>query len=89
MSTRLQVILDDSELAEIKEVAAAQRLTVAEWVRQALRRARATEPRYPTEQKLRVIREAAQFNYPTGDIERLLAETARGRAMGGDTTDDR
>jgi hypothetical protein len=73
MSTRLQVILDDSELAEI----------------QALRRARATEPRYPTEQKLRVIREAAQFNYPTGDIERLLAETARGRAMGGDTTDDR
>lgn len=82
MSTRLQVILDDEELAEIRQVAAAQRLTVAEWVRQALRRARASEPRFRADQKLRVVRESARFGYPTGDIEQLLDETARGRADG-------
>ena len=79
MSTRLQVILDDDELAEIKQVAASQRLTVAEWVRQALRAARAQEPRYLAEHKLRVVRESARYGYPTGDIDTLLNETARGR----------
>lgn len=39
--TRLQVVLDEEELAEIKDAAARERLTVAAWVRQALRRARA------------------------------------------------
>jgi hypothetical protein len=82
MSTRLQVILDDSELAEIKEVAAAQRMTVAEWVRQALRRARMEQPRYSMEHKLRVVREAARYGGPTGDIDQLLDETARGRTLG-------
>lgn len=80
MGTRLQVILDDDELAEIRQVAAAQRMTVAEWVRQALRRARATEPRLVAEQKLRVVRESARYGYPSGDIAELLEETARGRA---------
>lgn len=80
MGTRLQVILDDDELAEIRQVAAAQRMTVAEWVRQALRRARATEPRLVAEQKLRVVRESVRYGYPSGDIAELLEETARGRA---------
>lgn len=82
MTTRLQVLLDDDELAEIKRVAELQRMTVAEWVRQALRRARHDEPRYAADQKLRVLREAARFEYPTGDIDQLLDETARGRAAG-------
>ncbi|MBU6367682.1 MAG: antitoxin [Gemmatimonadetes bacterium] len=80
MGTRLQVILEDDELAEIRQVAAAQRMTVAEWVRQALRRARATEPRLVAEQKLRVVRESARYGYPSGDIAELLDQTARGRA---------
>ncbi|MEI6739669.1 MAG: hypothetical protein WCK74_05085 [Gemmatimonadaceae bacterium] len=86
MTVRLQVLLDDDELADVKATAASQRLTVAEWVRQALRRARLEEPRYATEQKLLVIREAVQGHYPTGDIEELLRDTARGRALGGDAT---
>lgn len=80
MGTRLQVILEDDELAEIRQVAATQRMTVAEWVRQALRRARATEPRLVAEQKLRVVRESARYGYPSGDIAELLDQTARGRA---------
>lgn len=83
MSTRLQANLDEAELAEIKQVGASQRLTVAEWVRQALRAAWAQEPRNLTEHKLRVVRESARYGYrygyPTADIDTLLEETARGR----------
>ncbi|HEX6314756.1 MAG TPA: hypothetical protein VFZ73_07850 [Gemmatimonadaceae bacterium] len=44
MSKRLQVLLEESELAEIRRAARLSRMTVAEWVRQALRRARREEP---------------------------------------------
>src|SRR5438093_68744 len=40
MSKRLQVLLEESELREIQRLARSQKLTVAEWVRQALRAAR-------------------------------------------------
>lgn len=82
MSTRLQVVLDDEEFAQIRQVAEAQRLTVSEWVRQVLRRAREQEPRYRAEHKLRVVRESARYGLPSGDMEQILDETARGRAAG-------
>ena len=44
MSKRLQVILDDEELAEIQRAAKRSRMTSSEWVRQALRKARRAEP---------------------------------------------
>ena len=40
MSKRLQVLLDEPEWREIQKAARAERKTVAEWVRQALRTAR-------------------------------------------------
>lgn len=39
MSKRLQVLLDEAELREIQRIARAQRMTAAEWVRQAIRAA--------------------------------------------------
>jgi post-segregation antitoxin (ccd killing protein) len=39
-SKRLQVLLDEAELREIQRAARAQNITVAAWVRQALRAAR-------------------------------------------------
>jgi hypothetical protein len=79
MTQRLQVLLDDAEFAEIRRIARRHRMTVAEWVRQALRAARRDEPRYETERKLAVLREAASYNYPTADIDEILADTERGR----------
>ena len=35
VTTRLQVLLDDDEFAEIRRVAKLHRMTVAEWVRPA------------------------------------------------------
>lgn len=80
MTQRLQVLLDDSEFDEIREIARRHHLTVAEWVRQALRLARREEPQYGIEQKLAVLREASQHAYPAGEIEDILADIERGRA---------
>jgi hypothetical protein len=78
MSKRLQIVMDDAEIREIKRVARQNRMTVAEWVRQALREARRMEPRSSVDKKLRVVREAARHNYPTGDIPNMLEEIERG-----------
>ncbi|MDH5233760.1 MAG: antitoxin [Gemmatimonadota bacterium] len=78
MSQRLQVLLDESEFAEIRRIARRHRLTVAEWVRQALRAARREEPAAEPRRKLAVVREAAQGGYPTADIGAMLTEIERG-----------
>ncbi len=70
--------MDEAEFREIKRAARVQRVTVAEWVRRALRAARDTEPAYPVERKLRVVREAVRHHYPAGDIEQMLDEIERG-----------
>lgn len=82
MSKRLQVLLEDEELQEIRAVARAHRLTVAEWVRQTLRRGRSEEPVRPAAAKLEALRDAVAHEFPTGDIEQLLAEIDRGRSSG-------
>lgn len=82
MTTRLQVLFEDDEIAEIRRVAKRHRMTVAEWVRQALRRARRDEPATDPKRKLAVVREAAQGNYPTADIGQMLAEIEGGYRSG-------
>ena len=78
MSKRLQVILQDSEYREIQRVARLRRMTVAEWVRQALAAARRYEPLGDTGKKLDAVREAARQDFPTADIAEMLAEIDRG-----------
>jgi hypothetical protein len=82
MSQRLQVLLDEAEFAEIRRVARRHRMTVAEWVRQALRAARRDEPVEEPRRKLAAVREAARGSYPTADIATMLAEIERGYATG-------
>ncbi|HUF68274.1 MAG TPA: hypothetical protein VMM79_06430 [Longimicrobiales bacterium] len=78
MSKRLQVLLEEDELLEIKAAAEQNRMTVAEWVRQALRAARRSEPTMDTARKLEAVRAAVAHEYPTADIETMLAEIVRG-----------
>ncbi len=78
MSKRLQVILDDPEMREIQRIARRHRMTVAEWVRQALRAARRSEPTTDARKKLDIVRAAARQAFPTGDIEQVLDEIDRG-----------
>ncbi len=80
MAKRLQVLLDEEEYAEIQGVARRQRMTVAEWVRQALRQARAD--RHGTvDAKLRAIAKATRHEFPTADIDDMLEEIAAGQRL--------
>ncbi len=83
MSKRLQVLLDEAELAEIRRTALEHHLTVAEWVRQALREARRREPERRAEDKLDAIRHAARYDFPAPDLAQMLSEIERGYSSEG------
>jgi len=78
MSKRLQVLLEESDLEEIRRLAARRNITVADWVREALRAARQQAPAKDASRKLDAIRKAAKLGYPTSDVRTMLAEIERG-----------
>jgi hypothetical protein len=78
MAKRLQVILQDPEYREIQRVARSRRMSIAEWVRQALAVARRQEPLGNVSQKLEAIRAASRHSFPTADIDTMLAEIEAG-----------
>ncbi|MDP3775522.1 MAG: hypothetical protein Q8Q85_14780 [Gemmatimonadales bacterium] len=78
MSKRLQVLLDEKEFKELRQTARRQRMTVAEWVRQALRSARRQEPERDADRKLAAVRAAARHDLPTADIDTMLAQIESG-----------
>ena len=82
MPKRLQVILKDPEYREIQRVARSRHMSIAQWVRQALDLARRHEPLSGVGKKLEVIRAAARHDYPSGDIDRMLAEIESGYSAG-------
>lgn len=82
MAKRLQVILQDSEYREIQRIARSRRMSIAEWVRQALQAAKREEPMGEVSKKLEALRAAAKFEFPTADIEQLLAEIEQGYLSG-------
>jgi hypothetical protein len=80
MSKRLQVLLDEKELRELKEAARRQGVPVSAWVRRALRDAYGREPRGSIDRKLAAVRAAVAHEFPTADIDRMLAEIEQGYA---------
>ena len=109
MSTRLHVFVSEDEMMSLRQAARRTGLTVSEWARQALRRARDEQAgpspetvafgsdRRPTnpagsphrstaqtpgaESRLRALERALACNHPTGDIDEMLADIARGRDL--------
>jgi hypothetical protein len=82
MSKRLQVLFEEGEFRELQRIAKLHRMTLAEWVRQALRDARGREPRGDSRKKLEVIRAAALHEFPTGEVEQILREIEKGYTGG-------
>ena len=78
MSRRLQVLLDESEIADIRRIAHCHHLTVAEWVRHTLREARQRESGKTTEEKLEAVRRGIGHDFPAGDIDEILHEIGSG-----------
>jgi hypothetical protein len=80
MSKRLQVVVDDADLRRFQRAAARSGVTLAEWVRQALRRAEQTSSTSDPDHQLSVVRRAATHAFPAPDIDQMLAEIERGYA---------
>jgi hypothetical protein len=78
MSKRLQVLVADDEMADIKLLAQRQHVTVGEWVRQTLREARRHQSVGDPEAKLRAIRRAVAYSFPAPDIDQMLREIKQG-----------
>jgi len=78
MSKRLQVLFDEEDLDELQEIAQRHRMTLAEWVRQTLREARRREPRRSAASKRQAVRRAMKHEFPTGNIDEMIAQIERG-----------
>ena len=78
VSKRLQVILDETDYREIQRAARTRHMSVAEWVRRALSDARRRQPTGSVTKKLEAIRHAAQYQFPTADIDKMLREIEAG-----------
>ena len=78
MSKRMQVLVEEAEYARLQQAAQRKGMSLAEWVRHALRVAVRREPENGAEKKLVAIRSAARHSYPTGSIDQMLAEIERG-----------
>jgi hypothetical protein len=78
MSKRLQVLIPDREMLEVQRLARSERMTVAEWVRRTLREACIRKPATNSDTKLKTVRKAAGFEFPTADIDAMLDDIERG-----------
>jgi hypothetical protein len=78
VSKRLQVLIPDAEMEELRKIARREHLALGEWVRRVLREARSQRPVQDPQAKLKAVRKAAEYAFPTADIEQMLAEIERG-----------
>jgi hypothetical protein len=76
MTKRLQVLMDDDELATIQRLARKERITTAEWVRRRLREGSAATS--DTATKLAAIHAAYRHSAPVSEINDMLDEIERG-----------
>jgi len=76
------VIFKDPEYREIPRVARSRRMSIAEWVRQALDLARRQEPLGSIGKKLETIQTATRHEYPVSDIDGMLGEIEAGYSGG-------
>ena len=78
MSRRIQVLLDEQDYREIQGIAGRQRVTLSEWVRQALRKA-IVDHQGTADAKLRAIIDASRHRFPTADVDVMLREIQDGQ----------
>ena len=78
MSIRLQILLDEDELQEVKKLAIEEKLTVSAWVRRAIQHEKKERPGTAARKKLQIINKSSKYNYPTGDYQDIAAEIDSG-----------
>ena len=79
MTKRLQVLLPEPEMHRLRRLSKTSGVTVAEWVRGAIRKAALAQAEAGPELKIKAIRSAISHSFPTADIEKMLSDIERGR----------
>ena len=72
------MVIPDDEYAALRRVADRRGLTLAAWVREALRAASREEPSGDADRKLAAVRAAARHGFPSGDLDDMLREIESG-----------
>ena len=88
MTKRLQVLLPDPDYRAIQRLARERRMTIAQWVRQAIAAARRVEPAGNANAKIAAIRAATQHTFPTADIDVMLGDIEAGYSARDDLPKD-
>ncbi len=70
--------MPESEYEDISRCAQVSHLTISEWVRGALRKARSEVSLGNPETKLVAIKSASEYSFPVGNIEELNSQIAKG-----------
>ncbi len=83
MTKRMQVLFEEKEYARYQRRAHERGLTMAQWVREAVREAYRSQPSGALERKLGAVRAAVKHDFPTADIDEMLDEIERGYLGGG------
>ena len=81
VSTRLQVVVDEAELARFRAASDRAGTTLSEWARHALRQAERGAATGDAGQKLDAIHAASAYDFPAPEIDEMLAEIHRGASM--------
>jgi hypothetical protein len=80
MSKRLQVLVNPKEYKAFMLAAKSKGVSLGEWVRQSLRKSvREYSSKDPGKMLKKIEAISAQSNYPTSDIDQMLAEIEKGR----------
>jgi hypothetical protein len=73
-----QGLFEEIEYARIQRQARERGLTMAQWVREAVREAYRRQPAGDLDRKLGAVRAAVAHEFPTADIDEMLEEIERG-----------
>ncbi len=73
--------MPDEEYEAVADLARREGKPVARIVRDSLRRTLAEEQQVSPDERIAAVLRFARFAGPTGDIDQLLAEIERGRAL--------
>ena len=77
----MQLVMKDREIEQLRDCAERDGLSLSEWARRALERARRDQEGPSPEQKQKALEQALKCGHPTGDIEEVIAEIERGRGL--------
>jgi hypothetical protein len=70
--------MDEEEIAELKALAAQEKMTVSAWVRRAIQHEKRERPGKTARKKLEAVRKLSEYHFPTGNIEQMIAEIEAG-----------